>query len=492
MGAALLTLLTFVAVRYDLLPGLRGPAPYPPEWQWRYRSRALSRVLPAAPVAALWVGLLMASGTAAARRRPRLAAPALVAGAAVLGLAWPLALLESEDGGALSHLLHRTASPSYLSYHSVARSAVASDPMRMLREYPLLLPALPLHAATHPPGPVLFFRGMLGYFADHPRAQRAVDAWILRACGASHDECGPPGLAPIEASAALAGALLAHAAAVATLVPIAFLAFALTRDRLAAARTAALWPLVPGVALFIPALDPPLAFPVTSAVVLLRHAVAGERSWSRIASALAAGAATAVAVYLSYGAPLFLLLAAAAALGSLPEGALWRRRRRAALSLVLAAGAALALAAVPMAFGHDPLASARTALRIHAEAYTAERSYALWLLYGPIDVAVFVGSPLVVALAAQLASSASAARRGTRPVPPARLAAGVVIGLALLFGSGVVRGEVGRLLVPLMPLVLVAAVARLDEEPGPDAGTAASLGVLLMVLDAALRLNWRL
>src|SRR3989304_9038174 len=33
----LATLLVLAAIRFDALPLLRGPAPYPPEWQWEYR-----------------------------------------------------------------------------------------------------------------------------------------------------------------------------------------------------------------------------------------------------------------------------------------------------------------------------------------------------------------------------------------------------------------------------------------------------------------------
>jgi hypothetical protein len=54
--------------------------------------------------------------------------------------------------------------------------------------------------------------------------------------------------------------------------------------------------------------------------------------------------------------------------------------------------------------------------------------------------------------------------------------------------SGTVRGEVGRIWIPLMPLLLVAS---LPEEPDrPHMREALLLGALLAVLGLALRVFW--
>ena len=482
------------AVRFDLVPALRGPAPYPPEWQWRHRPRALHRILPALPIGAAFVGLLAWSGSAAARRRPGRGAAVVLGGALVLGWVYPLALLESEDGGAVAHLVRRTASPGYLSYHAVASSADARDVSVLLRDYPRLLPTFPIHAATHPPVPVLAFRALEVLVDTQPALQRRLDGVIAAACGVPADGCGPhvAALAPTGRATALLGALLAHALAVATLLPIAWLAFALTRDPLAAARSAALWPLVPGAALFVPALDPAVALPITTALAGLRLATTGERSWTRAAGAGITSAAGAVALYLSYGSALFLVLGAGVVLASLPPGQLVYRRARITATLAAVGIAGLAFAAAPLALGHDPLASARAALRIHADTYTARRSYPLWLVFGPIDLAVFLGAPIVVGFAAHLAGAARAGRTSVAANPPARLALATAAAFGLLFASGLVRGEVGRLLVPLLPLGLLAGTLRLERDPGPDAGTATVTAALLAAIDAVMRLNGRI
>jgi hypothetical protein len=491
-AAALIAAALVIAVRYDPVPALRGPAPYPPEWQWIHRPRALARARPALPLAAAMVGLLAWSGRAVSRQRPRRTAALLIAGGLGLGFAFPLALLESEDGGAVAHLVRRTASPGYLSYHAVACSFVARDPGAFLRDYPRLLPALPVHAATHPPGPVLFFRGLLGALDRWPALHAFIDRHVAAACDADGTACGAnvAGLTPVERSAALAGALAAHSVAVATLLPIAWLAFAFTRDRLAAARTAMVWPLVPAAALFVPALDPALAFPVTLAAAALRHAVAADRSAARLWAALLGGLTAGAAVFFSYGAPVFLLLATAAVLASLPPAMLAARRRALVVALAVATLAAAAAVAAPALVGHDPVASAQAALAIHGDQYTARRSYLLWLVYGPLDLAIFAGPPIVVGLVAA-AAAAVRTRAGTL-APPARLALAVPAALSILFASGLIRGEVGRLLAPMMPWVLLAGLVRLDEEPGPDARTAAVTTAALAGIDVVLRLNWRL
>lgn len=486
--AAALSVLALVAIRYDLAPWLRGPAPYPPEWQWRYRPHALAKALPLLPIGAGLVALLAASGSAVAARRPRRAAAAVLAAGTLLGLAFPLALLSTEDGGAVAFLVSRTSSPAYLSYHAVARSPVAADTGAFLRQYPDLLPGLPEHAATHPPGPVLLFKALIAGLERAHRIETILRVRVDRACALDGSRCSAAVAAqsPVERSAALAGALVAHGLAVLALWPLAWLAFAQNRDPLAAARVAVLWPFVPGAALFIPELDPMLALPVVGALAATRLGLCGARRWTRLLGAVVAGACVAAAMLLSYGALLLLPLGLVMIVASLPRYALTRTRLLTAL-----AGGALALTAVmalPMWHGYDPLRSALVAIQIHRSALTAHRSYPLWLLFGPLDFALFLGVPLTVGLGAH----ALRAARARSTTPPDRFTLAFVGALAVLILSGFVRGEVGRILVPWMPLALLGGLLRLDDEPGPDAFTASVTAALLVCFDIVMRLSWRI
>jgi hypothetical protein len=484
--AALASLVVIVVLRYDLVPSLRGPAPYPPEWQWRYRAHAIARALPVVPVGLGLVALLAASGSAVARRRPQRTAAALLGAGTLLGLIFPLALLTTEDGGAVAFLVSRTSSPAYLSYHTVARSPAAADIGDLLRQYPERLPQLPEHAATHPPGPVLFYKALLAGLPRVPAVEAALERRVMRSCGASGQRCSAAVAqeTPQERAAALAGALSAHVLAVLTLLPIAWLAFQLTRDPLAAARTAVLWPLVPGVALFIPSLDPMLSLPVVGALASARLALSGTRRWTRTAGAVLTGGCAALAVFLSYGALLLLPLGLLTVLASLPRYVVTRGRLVPAI--VGSATAAVLVTAIPMHWGgYDPVRSAQTALGIHALQFTAHRSYALWLLFGPLDFALFLGLPIAIGIALHVA-------RGARTSPPFRFACAFAVAFVVLIASGLVRGEVGRILVPWMGLGLVAGVLRLDDDPAPDAFAAATVGAILVAFDVVMRLSWRL
>ncbi len=157
------------------------------------------------------------------------------------------------------------------------------------------------------------------------------------------------------------------------------------------------------------------------------------------------------------------------------------------LALLLGATALLALG-VPAALGHEPLLAMRTALRIHREAFTLPRSYVLWLVFDPLDLAVFTGLPVVVAgLVALRRTIRRAIAAGPLPALD-RFRLGVVGGVMLLVLMGVVRGEVGRILIPLMPFVLLASLA--DCGTDPEAGEALGMGALLAALTLAIAAYW--
>jgi hypothetical protein len=463
--AAVVTVLAAAAILADLSPRLRGPAPYPPEWQWDLRPASSGRWL---PVFAGGAALVLLAGRpdrfcAGRWRAVGLAATVLV------GWLFSLAIAGLDPAGAVRTLMDRALSRGATSYLTVAESDVARDPRAFVDRHAALLPGLRRHAATHPPGPVLFYRAFIGLFE---RAPAAADA-VLSAAGVDPEAGRRP--AAVRATAIAAPLLLTLLAAAAAW-PLAGLASTLGLGAIASARVAALWPLVPGVALMAPHFDPALALPVTASAALLAAAASGARR--RLPLAAAAGLCAGIALLFSYGAAAFVAIAGAAAL--LAAGA-----RRAALApCAVAAAAALAVVLLPMAWGHEPLDAARTALAIHRETYTRPRSYARWLAFNPLDLALFAGLPVVFAGIDRLAR--------TRPPRGSfdRLRAALLAGIGLLFLSGVVRGEVGRIAAPLMPSLLVAAMGPRGGEEGPSAAEAALAGTLLLLATLAMAARW--
>ena len=164
------TLVVFVAARRDTWPYLRGPAPYPPEWQWGYAPKAVS-IGRLAPIVGL-AGLLLALTAAARRAAPsRGASWTLLATCAVAGSGLQVALLGLEPAGAVAELERRTTSGSFTSHFKVA--AGVEDVGDFLSRHHELLPRYrhgALHAATHPPGPILYYIGLRRLAARLPAA----------------------------------------------------------------------------------------------------------------------------------------------------------------------------------------------------------------------------------------------------------------------------------------------------------------------------------
>jgi hypothetical protein len=464
--------LVLLAIVLDVTPLLRGPAPYPPEWRWDLRAGATSgRFLSAIACGAALVALLaLIAGDRVESRRAR----AVLAAAAPLGLAFQLALLAIEPGGALRTLVQRTMSRTVTSYYSVAVSPMAEDARAFLaRHHELLLEMRhgAKHASTHPPGPVLFYRGLLGLFEARPGLAR----WTIETAGMADPE-----RRGAERATALAGPLLILIACALTPWPVAALARAAGMDEAVAARAGVLWALLPGPALMSPQFDQALAFVVTLAAAALALAIRAGGRGVRIAWSAVGGAAAALAASLSYGAAVFLALAGAAVLAALAD----RARARAALtSLAIAALTAAGLLEIPLLLGHRPWRSMFTALAMHRETFTAPRGYWTWLIFNPLDLALFVGVPVAVLFAARLID---AVRSGPRE-PLDRFTLAAAAGVLLLALSGTVRGEVGRIWIPLMPLLLVPAADRLGSR-----WRAWAVGALLAVLCVILRVRWEL
>jgi hypothetical protein len=471
--------LVLLSVPFDLIPWLRGPAPYPPEWQWAFRLEGPARPLLAAAACALvLLGLLAASGTAWARRHQAGARRALIVAAVLLGCGFQVSLLAREPGPPLRTLLSRARSRSFTSYHAVAISPAARDPGTFLRRYAESLPELARtakHAATHPPGPVLYYRASLAACEASPRLTEG----LLAAAGVPDRAFRAPATRAARA-AALLGALLLGLLGALAAWPLAHLATGLGIESLAAGRLAVLWALLPGPALMTPQFDQALALPVAGAAALLLAASAGTGLWQAVAAGLLGGGALLV----SYGAAAFLAIGGLAALVATGVG--WRR----GVSLAALAGTTSGVVAFgfPALLGHEPVRGLTTALSIHREMFTAPRSYGLWLVFNPLDLALFLGVPVAVGCVLALVAGVRCARSGLPGDPFARFRGTVFAGVAVLLILGVTRGEVGRLWIPLMPLLLIAGLGGAEDTP--DRRSSLVDGALLAALTLTLGSYW--
>src|SRR6185295_12384826 len=153
-------------------------------------------------------------------------------------------------------------------------------------------------------------------------------------------------------------------------------------------------------------------------------------------------------------------------------------------AVAVAAVAAITLVTVAI-LDRESMDAARIALRIHRAGYTSVRDYSLWLAFNILDLAVFLGITVAVLWIDQATGSLRALLQGGAKGMD-RFVAAITLGLGALWLSGTTRGEVGRIWLPLMPLLLVAAWAR-REVPGPSRLEALLLGLLLAATSFVLR-----
>ena len=108
---------------------------------------------------------------------------------------------------------------------------------------------------------------------------------------------------------------------------------------------------------------------------------------------------------------------------------------------------------------------------------------------------MFIGLPVAASLAPPRVRAARrlSARARLRPDEAFRL--GALATLLLLLLSGQTRGEVGRIWIPVMPILLVAALARPsrpdDDRHAPSAASALLLAATIAPTTIAIARWWR-
>src|SRR5262249_41656277 len=149
----------------------------------------------------------------------------------------------------------------------------------------------------------------------------------------------------------------------------------------------------------IPQFDQAMAFAIACATAFLLGAAEERRASVRVALAIVGGLFAGLALFVSYGSLAFL---AVAGLMVLAQAGVNRQT----LSVgILAVSVALAVQAAIAFLGPPPLAPLRTALAIHHEPYPRPRSYALWLGFALLDLALFLGPPVAALFVGRIARS---------------------------------------------------------------------------------------
>ncbi len=457
-----LALLLAAAFWRDWWPGLRGGY----GWRWPYAAPEpglLPRLAPALVTLAVY-----GAGLHLLRKRP---APLYVGWCVAGALALPVALLAYLGDPAL-HLLGRTVTEGATGAFWVA--VEMGSPLAALRDWPAWMAraeSISSHMAISPPGYPLLYGLAARALGALPALAHGLAAPI-RALQCHHAalmalDDGVLASAWVGMTGPLWGALAA--------VPLYDLARRQAGEGLAR-RAAALWALVPSLALFTGLLVMPYPLLAVGSCALLARGLAPRRvGWLALAGVLVA-----LGVLFSFS---LLPLGLTLALWALLE--VWRTEasplRRLARWLGLAwpclAGAVLVVAAYTLIAGHTPWDVFVASMRFHLG--QLDRPYGPWLALHTWDYVLFFG-PVLTGLSLW---GLAGGRHGA-----GRLSAAVWLTLLILVLSGTGRGETGRIWLFFMPLTLLSAAEALQGLTRREAAALMAAHVLwLLTLVTVLR-----
>jgi hypothetical protein len=464
------------------------PLGVPGEWVWE-RARDLpstSGMIFAVLGVTVYAGLTALGVRFLAVKRSRLIVAGWLAG---LSLAAAAVQVLVPMGAAPGYDLTKWATVNYLpgssGYFQIARKEAAGDPWRFLAEYPRWIQAQDsLHIGTHPPGLIAVQCLLIQVMERSPKLALALLDHMPVTVEAGfrvftqHD---PQPLSRADRAALYATSLLTLLACAGTVMPLYLLARA-ALPAPAAWAAAAAWPLAPAANLFQPVADTAYPLLSTTALALAAWAARSQQGVDRprvtgTSLAIASGIVMGVGVSFTMA---FLPVGAIVALILLGNRSLtWRMR--AALVLATGSGFVAVVVALALATGADPVEIARWNLWHHARFYDEfPRTYWLWLLVNPLELAIAIGLPTVVWCGAGLLTP--------RIVPLSVWSTMLVLALLNLTGRNM--GEVARLWMLLMPPLLVAAGlgwSRLGARPAALAASVALLGAQTLALQAMIQ-----
>jgi methylthioxylose transferase len=319
-----------------------------------------------------------------------------------------------------------------------------------------------LHIGTHPPGLTLLFRGLLALFESSPGLTDVVLMIEPESCRKAaaairlNAQASGRVFTPTDEAVLWFAALLAHLASAATVIPL-FILLSECVDRRTAWFAAALWPLVPGIAVFLPKSD--AVFPLFSILGPTLWLI-GWQKRSFVLYALS-GLTLFGGMLLSLAiAPIAVLTGLATVIAAVRER---DGERRATLKLwitsVISAAVGFFVPVLLLWWGCDlnlPKVWSQNVTN-HAAFYDHfTRTWWKWLLMNPLETSLAAGAPLAVA-----ALVGGFRSRGTRLFP---LVAATAAVWGLLWISGKNSGEAARLWLLFQPWMVVAAAGALVDK----------------------------
>jgi hypothetical protein len=457
------------------------PLGVPGEWEWgrvpstiagaALSDGALGLLAVAGFVGIAWLGMSLLKDSPS-RARESLALMSLFAASVIVQFLVQSAAPQSFNLCKWAVASYDRGSSGYFVY---ARKLV-KDPWQFVAAYPTWIRDQDsLHIGTHPPGLIIAEHALRVIFRANPEAARIlVDHLPASTLVGFREIAKYVTLSYADRAALGATGILTLLACAGTVIPLYFLT---RRERSAAEAwsAAALWPLIPSAILFQPLSDTAFPFFSTFALVLTAYSLRN----SALGLPFAAGAGLILGsgmffslVFAPVGLIAVILLAAESSI---------RLRRRALLITALGVASLIPALVFWAATKANPFVIWWWNQRNHARFYVEfPRSYILWVLVDPVELAVALGLPVSIWAAIGLGAP--------RKAP---LVSWITLGvLALLALLGRNLSEVARLWLPMMPALILAAgrgMNRLGAGAKTLAATVALVAFQTLLLQSVIQ-----
>lgn len=426
-----------ICVIFNVIPYLRGPAPYPPDWQWPYLFvNTLSRIW--APIMVFLIIYIYV------KRRIRNDWLFLVI-SVVLMYVLQFSLLYFQRSGILV-LIHRIINPDINGYFTAALAI--QDPFRFITDFNKHVLSLPMHAKGHPPGGVLFFwliiksiSGLFIPFVEHivPKHNDIRVLWL--------------GLSNQQKTAALVAAICIPFLSSLTLVPL-YYAGKVWHGVKTARKSIHLYMLIPSVLLFVPINDVFLPlFAITSFFLL----VLGIRK-KTLPYYYVSGLILTLGIYFSLSLlPLLLFFILCIVFE-------WfRDDSRCLYDLILPIGLViLSIITLPIILYITLRFDSLRMIQVLMSGLPVRRSYGVWVFYNIYDFLVFLGLPVVGVIVLGIKHFIGQCRKREFRSNDTILISFIIM-LVLLDLSGSVRGEVARIWIPYVPFIVLSSAYTLTN-----------------------------
>ena len=449
VGLATITLLLTVAILTDTLPWLRGPQPDSAVWHWPYLLRPFTRWWPAMLAGAIF--LLILGWWLQREQSSEVETPLVLTILAVVIFVLQLGLIYASRPQIAAELIDRTLAVQTNGYFWTA--ANVDDLETMLRQYPAAMGNFESeHAQTHPPGLILLNWLTIQLMAGQLQAAEAIarqvqplrctDLWLL------NQETAVPAALGIWA-------ILPLLAASTIVFPAYKLAASLSNST--SSKLAVSTGLIPSLLLFAPLPDQLFCILTLFVVISFYYGWRNKKNWLF----LLAGILLSLATFLSIGNAAILVL-----LGTYALINLWLKPEKRSHIIVWAGLFVFGLITVWLIFwagwGITPWAIIQTGMSQHYELVTSQRSYTTWFGFNLLDLILFAGLPAMVAFVFLLTTVAQTIHHRSL-TDNQIIALSTAVLILILDISGSTRGEVGRIWLFLMPLILISGSIFLNE-----------------------------